>query len=134
MVLNLVLPSLFAIQRTIMARLVFKGREYTKVEFKETVPYSWVRHAIMLGFIIAFWATPDMTRGHLLFAAVTTAYILVGIQVEECTLLALHGENYRRNRGACLDDRPHAAKGCAVVAMSGVMVGDPYAEVGPLRD
>ena len=98
MVLNLVLLSLFASQHTMMARLVFKGREYTKVELKESVQYSWVRHPIMLGFIIAFWATPDMTQGHLLFAAVTTAYILVGIQVEECTLLALHGENYRRYR------------------------------------
>jgi protein-S-isoprenylcysteine O-methyltransferase Ste14 len=78
--------------------LYFKGREYTKVEFKETVLYRWVRHPIMLGFIIAFWATPDMTQGHLLFATVTTAYILVGIQIEERTLLALHGEDYRRYR------------------------------------
>ncbi len=78
--------------------LYFKGREYTEVEFKETVLYSWVRHPIMLGFIIAFWATPDMTQGHLLFAAVTTAYILVGIQVEERTLLALHGEDYEQYR------------------------------------
>jgi protein-S-isoprenylcysteine O-methyltransferase Ste14 len=78
--------------------LYFKGREYTEVPFKETVLYSWVRHPIMLGFIIAFWATPDMTQGHLLFAAVTTAYIFVGIQIEERTLLALHGEDYRRYR------------------------------------
>jgi protein-S-isoprenylcysteine O-methyltransferase Ste14 len=78
--------------------LYFKGREYSGVEFKETVLYSWVRHPIMLGFIIAFWATPDMTQGHLLFAAVTTAYIFVGIQIEERTLLALHGEDYRRYR------------------------------------
>ena len=78
--------------------LYFKGREYTEVEFKETVLYGWVRHPIMLGFIIAFWATPDMTQGHLLFAAVTTAYILVGIQVEERTLLALHGEDYEQYR------------------------------------
>ena len=76
--------------------LYFKRREYTQVEFKETVLYSWVRHPIMLGFIIAFWATPDMTQGHLVFAAVTTAYILVGIQVEERTLLAIHGEDYRQ--------------------------------------
>ncbi|MBC8356968.1 MAG: isoprenylcysteine carboxylmethyltransferase family protein [Planctomycetes bacterium] len=78
--------------------LYFKQREYTQVEFKETVLYRWVRHPIMLGFIIAFWATPDMTQGHLLFAAVTTTYILIGIQIEERTLLALHGENYRRYR------------------------------------
>ena len=76
--------------------LHFTGRKYTEVEFKETVLYSCVRHPIMLGFIIAFWATPDMTQGHLLFAAVTTAYILVGIQIEERTLLALHGEKYEQ--------------------------------------
>jgi protein-S-isoprenylcysteine O-methyltransferase Ste14 len=75
--------------------LYFKGIEYTPVEFKETVLYSWVRHPLMVGFIIAFWATPDMTQGHLLFAVVTTAYILVAIQIEERTLVALHGDDYR---------------------------------------
>ena len=78
--------------------LYFTGREYTEVEFKETALYRCVRHPIMLGFIIAFWATPDMTQGHLLFAGVTTAYILVGIQVEERTLRALHSENYEQYR------------------------------------
>ena len=78
--------------------LYLKGRDYTKVEFKQSLVYNWVRHPIMLGFIIAFWATPDMTQGHLLFAAVTTAYILLGIQVEERTLLALHGEDYNAYR------------------------------------
>ncbi len=78
--------------------LYFKGREYTEVKFKVSVLYSCVRHPIMLGFIIAFWATPDMTQGHLLFAAVTTAYILVGIRIEERTLLAMHGEEYERYR------------------------------------
>ena len=78
--------------------LYFKGVAYTDVEFKETVLYSWLRHPIMLGFIIAFWVTPDMTQGHLLFAAVTTAYILVGIQIEERTLLAIHGDDYRNYR------------------------------------
>ena len=78
--------------------LYFKERDYTQLEFKTTVLYLWVRHPIMLGFIIAFWATPDMTQGHLLFAAVTTAYILVGIQLEERTLLAIHGEDYQRYR------------------------------------
>ena len=78
--------------------LYFTGREYTQVEFTETALYRYVRHPIMLGFIIAFWATPDMTQGHLLFAAVTTIYILVGIRVEERTLLALHGEDYEKFR------------------------------------
>ncbi len=76
--------------------LYFRARPYTQIEFKETILYRWVRHPLMLGFIIAFWATPDMTQGHLLFALVTTAYILVAIQIEERTLVALHGDDYRR--------------------------------------
>ncbi len=76
--------------------LYFQKCEITPVKFKETVLYQWVRHPLMLGFIIAFWATPDMTQGHLLFAVVTTAYILIAIRIEERTLLAIHGEDYRR--------------------------------------
>jgi methanethiol S-methyltransferase len=76
--------------------LYYKGREYTPVHFKEAVLYQWVRHPLMLGFFIAFWATPDMTRGHLLFAAVTTAYVLVAIHIEERTLVAIHGDDYRQ--------------------------------------
>ena len=78
--------------------LYFNKVEYTPVKFKETVLYRWLRHPLMLGFIIAFWATPEMTQGHLLFAVVTTAYILLAIQIEERTLMALHGEEYRRYR------------------------------------
>jgi len=78
--------------------LCFTGREYTALEFKESLLYNFVRHPIMLGFIIAFWATPDMTQGHLLFAGVTTAYILIGIQIEERTLMALHSEDYAKYR------------------------------------
>jgi len=81
------------------AWLYYSGHEYTPVRFKETVLYRWVRHPLMLGFIIAFWATPDMTQGHLLFAAVTTAYVLVAIQIEERTLVAIHGDDYRRYQG-----------------------------------
>ena len=72
------------------------GRKSTEMRFKTPGLYRVVRHPIYLGFIIAFWATPTMTVGHLLFAAVTTAYIIVGIWLEERDLVQLFGDDYRR--------------------------------------
>jgi len=74
------------------------GRSYSPPPFRNPFLYRIVRHPIMVGFIIAFWATPLMTRGHLLFAVLTTAYILIAIQLEERDLRAAFGGTYEEYR------------------------------------
>jgi protein-S-isoprenylcysteine O-methyltransferase Ste14 len=78
--------------------LYFQRRPYTPVSFVTRGLYNFVRHPIMLGFLIAFWATPVMTLGHLMFAVVTTAYILVALQLEEHDLLEADRPTYERYR------------------------------------
>ncbi len=87
--------DLFGLRQTF---LYWQEKPYTPSPFKKVGLYKIVRHPIMLGFVIAFWATPQMTAGHLLFAAMTTAYILIGIWFEERDLRKFHPSDYEAYR------------------------------------
>ena len=78
--------------------LYLVGKEYTQLKFGTPGPYKWVRHPLYVGWFFAFWATPTMTVAHLVFALLTTGYILIAIQLEERDLLNVHPEyaGYRK--------------------------------------
>jgi protein-S-isoprenylcysteine O-methyltransferase Ste14 len=78
--------------------LFASGRPYTPVPFKEHALYRVVRHPMMLGFLLSFWAAPTMSVGHALFAAGMSAYIPIGILFEERALARTLGEPYRQYR------------------------------------
>lgn len=88
--------------------LNLRNHNYQDLGFRIPFFYKFLRHPIMLGFIIAFWSTPVMTIGHLLFAAATTIYILIAIQLEERDLVKHFGDQYReyRRRTPMLIPRP----------------------------
>lgn len=76
----------------------WKGRDLSFPRFQHPGYYRHVRHPLMLGFIIAFWATPEMSIGHLLFSVASTGYILVALVLEERDLIQIFGEKYRTYR------------------------------------
>lgn len=84
--------DLFGLRQVLLA---LQGRDYTDPPFMARGFYRLVRHPLMLGFIIVFWAAPTMTMGHLLFAAASTAYIVIAVQFEEKDLTDALGEDYR---------------------------------------
>lgn len=110
-VLNAILLALFALGWLILLFSTFminhfdlfglrqvylrmRGLDYTPLNFTQRAFYKFVRHPIMLGFVIAFWAAPHMSLGHLVFSIATTGYILVGIFLEERDLMKYHSVEY----------------------------------------
>jgi protein-S-isoprenylcysteine O-methyltransferase Ste14 len=76
----------------------FRGRRARPPEFQVRSLYRVCRHPLYVGFLTAFWATPHMTVGHLMFAGIVSLYLAVGIRIEERTLIAIHGDDYRDYR------------------------------------
>jgi protein-S-isoprenylcysteine O-methyltransferase Ste14 len=109
--------ELFGLSQVFAAWRAAPSRE---AGFRATLLYRLVRHPLMLGFLIAFWATPVMTAGHLLFAIGTTGYILIALQIEERDLIAELGDSYRvyRNSVPMLVPGLRPRRGCPMAGVT----------------
>lgn len=87
--------DLFGLRQVV---LCFRGQPYAPPVFRMRGLYRFIRHPLLAGFIIAFWSAPTMTTGHLLFSVATTAYIFIGVTLEERDLLNVLGEDYKQYR------------------------------------
>lgn len=104
-----------------------RGRELEPPKFQTPALYRYVRHPLYLGFLLAFWCTPEMSVGHTLFAGVWTGWILLAIQLEERDLVRFYGDRYReyRQRVRMLLPIPRGSGSAASRA-----VGDPSVGTG----
>jgi protein-S-isoprenylcysteine O-methyltransferase Ste14 len=87
--------ELFGLQQ---AWFNMRGREAAAHKFHQPLLYKWVRHPLYLGFFLAFWATPQMTAGHLLLAVGVSVYMLIAIRYEERDLVDYFGKDYEDYR------------------------------------
>jgi methanethiol S-methyltransferase len=85
--------EMFGLQQVIRRA---RNRAMPTTAFREPLIYRFVRHPLMTGFLIAFWSTPDMSVGRLLFAAGSTSYIVIAVRVEERDLRRELGDPYQR--------------------------------------
>jgi protein-S-isoprenylcysteine O-methyltransferase Ste14 len=76
----------------------YQDKKPTSPKFQTPGLYRYLRHPLMVGFLVAFWVTPHMTLGHLLFAVVTTSYIFIAVRFEERDLARKFGDRYRAYR------------------------------------
>ena len=118
--LNIDLLELWGVRQ---ARSWSRGEVYVPPPFKESWLYRRVRHPIYLGLLLVFWATPQLTAGHVLFAGCMSAYIFIGTWFEERDLVRKHGQSYRDYQRKVPRLLSSPCAGCATHVMSSPMAG-----------